>query len=397
MRVIYFFSLLLLVLLVPCYFGFSEEISSQSSLNTSKFSIKPTQRTSHKMVYDPVNQKVILFGGIENSDLFIFADDMWIYDYSTNTWAELDPTTNPSPRINPSWVYNSDNQSMFLFGGMDSLGRKADTWLFNYSDTQWIQIFPEASPPARDSHSMIYDPVNQKVILFGGYGASLYKMLNDTWAYDYTTNTWTELTPAISPSARYGHTMIYDNASQKGILFGGHSWDDDNQLWIFHNDTWTYDYATNTWTELIPHFYPSARYWHSMTYDSVSKKVILFGGIGDPDNKLNDTWIYDYLSNEWVQDPSEVYPSGRFGHDMVFDSANQKIILFGGRDSSGTILNDTWAYSYHESGGTWELMNSSNSSSTTTLITDFLTLEVVILALGTFWSFIWYRRKKHRQ
>lgn len=351
----------------------------------------------HKMVYDPVSQKVIIFGGIDNVDLFTFTDDMWAYDYSTNTWTELHPTVNLSARMNPSWVYNSDNQSVFLFGGMDSRGRKADTWIFNYSDTQWTQIFPEASPPARDSHSMIYNQVNQKVILFGGYGASSYKMLNDTWAYDYTTNTWIELTPTVSPSARYGHTMIYDDVSQKGILFGGHTWDDENQTWVFHNDTWTYDYTTNTWTELFPHSYPSARYWHSMTFDSVSKKVILFGGIGDPDNKLNDTWIYDYLSNDWVQDPSEVHPSGRFGHDMVFDSANQKIILFGGRNNNGTILNDTWAYSYHESGGTWELMDSSSSSSTTTLITDFLTFEVVILALGTFWSFIWYqRRKRHR-
>ncbi|MFX1536239.1 MAG: Kelch repeat-containing protein [Promethearchaeota archaeon] len=395
MRTLYLFSLLLLILLVPFYFGFPEEISSRSSLATSKFSIKPTQRTGHKMVYDPVSQKVILFGGIENVDLFKYVDDMWAYDYSTNTWTELHPTVNPSPRINPSWVYNPDHQSVFLFGGMDSTGRKADTWIFNYSDNQWIQIFPEASPQARDSHSMVYDPVNQKVILFGGYGASYYRILNDTWAYDYTTNNWTELTPAIGPSARYGHTMIYDAVNQKGILFGGHSWDDENQIWIFHNDTWSYDYTSNTWIEMSPHPYPSARYWHSMTYDSVNKKVILFGGIGDSsdsNNKLNDTWIYDYSSNEWIQDLSEVHPSGRFSHDMVFDSTCQKIIVFGGRDNNGTILDDTWTYNYHESGGMWEFMDSPIINST-----DFLTLEVVILVLGFFWSFILYRRKKHRQ
>ena len=44
------------------------------------------------------------------------------------------------------------------------------------------------------------------MILFGGYG--LEDDLNDTWAYDASTNTWTELHPAGDlPSPRDSHNM----------------------------------------------------------------------------------------------------------------------------------------------------------------------------------------------
>ena len=47
-------------------------------------------------------------------------------------------------------------------------------------------------------------------------------MFYDTWAYNSAANTWTNLKPAGDvPLARGGHTMVYDPVSRKTILFGG--------------------------------------------------------------------------------------------------------------------------------------------------------------------------------
>ena len=43
---------------------------------------------------------------------------------------------------------------------------------------------------------------------------------DDTWAYDPAANTWTELNPGhVAPGA--GHAMVYDASSGRLIMFGG--------------------------------------------------------------------------------------------------------------------------------------------------------------------------------
>ena len=68
---------------------------------------------------------------------------------------------------------------------------------------------------------MAYDPVTHRsdhVRRQERYGTSL----DDTWAYDPTANTWTELEPSGTlPSARSGQSMTYDPARGRLIMFGG--------------------------------------------------------------------------------------------------------------------------------------------------------------------------------
>ena len=70
---------------------------------------------------------------------------------------------------------------------------------------------------------------------------------------------------------------------------------------------------------------PSARYRHSMVYDSDFHKVILFGGTEGSNN--HETWIYDLLSNTWTKIDALSKPTSRKGHSMVYDSNSHKVIL----------------------------------------------------------------------
>ena len=96
-------------------------------------------------------------------------------------------------------------------------------------------------------------------------------------------NTWTNLSPGGSlPLTRERGAMAYDSDNGMAILFGG-----------WHGgvlgDTWAYDPAANTWTELGPTgAVPSPRGFHSMVYDPVGERAILFGG--NDGGALGDTW-----------------------------------------------------------------------------------------------------------
>ena len=64
--------------------------------------------------------------------------------------------------------------------------------------------------------TMAYDAATGQVVLFGGSNGS---NLGDTWTYNGTT--WTQQSPASSPSARYDSTLAYDATTGQVVLFGG--------------------------------------------------------------------------------------------------------------------------------------------------------------------------------
>jgi len=309
-------------------------------------SASPTARYGSSMVYDPVLQKTILFGGgYEDTTGYEDFNDMWLFDPTSNLWTEINPTVKPSARSGHSMVYDSTNHKTILFGGwVDNVGLISDTWIFDSQTNQWTEVFPVSNPSSRQSHSMYYDPDARRVILFGGH-QGVGGHLDDMWEYNYSDNMWTELSSSNSPSGRYGSKMVYDPLNQRTILFGG-------RATSIMDDTWIYYYGNNTWTKLNPTSKPGTRYWHGMVYDSNNHKVIVFGGTYS--GALGDTWIFDPSTNEWAEVLPSNHPSNRLFFTMVYDSNSHKAILFGGIRSPESSLGDTWAYSYGSN--SWSIM-----------------------------------------
>src|SRR5712691_8764022 len=67
-------------------------------------------------------------------------------------------------------------------------------------------------------------------------------------------NIWTNMNPAIHPSNRIGHRMAYDSGSDRIVLFGGLT----EVGGIRNDETWIYDFDTNTWTRTTPPATPGA-------------------------------------------------------------------------------------------------------------------------------------------
>src|SRR5262245_45348724 len=78
------------------------------------------------------------------------------------------------------------------------------------AQVDWVSRSSTLKPPARQRQAIAYDLARGRTVLFGGLDVTL-SPLGDTWEWDGAQ--WTALSPASSPSARYGHAMAYDASS----------------------------------------------------------------------------------------------------------------------------------------------------------------------------------------
>jgi N-acetylneuraminic acid mutarotase len=308
----------------------------------------PLPRDAQQMVYDPASRSVLVFGGKGTRDRYF--NDMWAYRVGGG-WTWLRPRgALPPARFGPGMVYDSAGNKIVVFGGVLGTANQLsnDTWVYDPDFSTWLRSSTLGPSPApRLYPSMVYDQAVGKTILFGGWtGTSAF---DDTWSYDQTVGRWAHVTTAGAPSVRWGASVVYDPANGKVILFGGlfGSYDGRSRL----GDTWIYDPASRRWTNSRPSGpVPPARAYAAMAYDQANGKVILFGGFAGPQGLLADTWAYDPAANRWsMLATGHDGPSRRDFSSMAYDHAANTIVLFGGQTGSNgnidaTDLNDTWMF-----------------------------------------------------
>ena len=199
-------------------------------------------------------------------------------------------------------------------------------------------------PSARYSHSMAYDSARDRVVLFGGNTNGQWPSgaLGETWEWD--NYQWTRRNPTNSPSPRGHGGMFYDQTRQRCVYFGGV-----NTLGSELNETWAWD--GNNWIQLAPASSPSPRRHPAISYDSIRQRAVMFGGLG-PSGTLGDTWEWD--GNNWLPQSSVgISPSARWGTSLAFDAPRAKTVLFSGYGQTS----DTWEWN----GTVWTQKLTSNA------------------------------------
>ncbi|TMQ68136.1 MAG: hypothetical protein E6K81_16750, partial [Candidatus Eisenbacteria bacterium] len=215
-----------------------------------------------------------------------------------------------------------------------------DVWVLSLAGSPaWSQLAPAGTPPsARNHHTAIYDPVRDRMVVFGGYDG--FGSRNDTWALSLGESpAWSQLAPAgTPPSPQNGHTAIYDPVRDRMVVFGGSS---------TLNDTWVLSLAgIPAWSQLAPTGTPpSPRGWHTAIYDPLRDRMVVFAGSG----VSNDTWALSLAgSPAWSKlAPAGIPPSARYEHTAIYDPVRDRMVVFGGTDGS-TSRNNTWALSLAE-------------------------------------------------
>lgn len=294
--------------------------------------LSPAGRRSFAFAFDPVRGVAILFGGDNGAAL----GDTWEWDSAARSWTQLSPTHSPVGETRIDMAYEATLGMVLFTQHYVAPSVITETWVWNGSG--WIKQTPAADPGRRDWAELIYDTSMQKVILMGGYNYQIGAPSADIWVWDPLAAggaTWYEV--SSQPMNRNYHAMAYDSNRNETILFGGSKRISTYQ-YLYFMDTWRYD--SSGWTQLHPLTNPPKRIEHKMVYDSARQRVVLFGGYG-PSAALDDTWEWDGTNWTEVSPASPALsPAARTGFMMAYDAARNETILYGGAGS----FSDTWAW-----------------------------------------------------
>lgn len=249
-------------------------------------------------------------------------------------------------------AYDSARGQIVMFGGYASqqaqscsgCGFYNDTWTLN--GATWTQLTPAASPPARWYPGMAEDASHQKVVLFGGLSAAN-GYLGDTWTWDGTT--WTERcgSPmgACPLPGRWETRLAFSAANGQVVLYGG----DNGASPPYLADTWLWN--DTTWTQISPtgnNIGARTNMQAALTTIPSGPAVLFYGG-GDGTKLYNDTHILQLQAAPGVF--STLAPPHNPGASrsagMAYDTTNNVMIMFGGGQpstSGALVSNQTWAF-----------------------------------------------------
>jgi hypothetical protein len=279
-------------------------------LASSAFAANPSPRSYPRMVFDAQANEIVLFGGTS------------AYDRGTQR------------------SYDSN-----------------DTWVWN--GTRWIQRYPAHTPPARAAQGMAYDSIRGRVIIFGGRQmkgiptpATDFEPIQttgDMWMYD--NNDWTEMHPPDAPSARLLPAMAFDPVRDRVVLYGGTSVAEDGFTSAPLYDTWQFD--GTTWRKTEDESVKIGR--PMLAFDKARNQMILMGV--DTEFKTH-MYRFDPDSSKWVEITPEKLPDCVNEGALVYQEHNETLMAVGGVCSvSQSFLDQTWEWN----GTTWTEIKTGNS------------------------------------
>jgi hypothetical protein len=158
----------------------------------------PTGRIGHSAILDPIRDRMIVFsGGYEGFDGGTYNNEVWALSLSgLPAWSRLTPSgTPPGGRVGHSAFYDPIRDRMMVFGGGQMLGTFIgymfnDVWELPLSGSPtWNELHPTGVlPPQRALHAWGYDPVNATLMVFGGYQLG-YGASDDAWIFHFGPGT----------------------------------------------------------------------------------------------------------------------------------------------------------------------------------------------------------------
>lgn len=271
----------------------------------------------------------LTFDEARGVSLLFVLGETWTWDGLQ--WS-LVSTSGPSARWEHTMAYDSLRARVVLFGGRDTNSTFGDTW--EWDGSSW-SLRATTGPDPRYGHVACFQPSRAATTLFGGY-SPLLGMLHDTWIWNGAS--WSQLSLSLEPPPRIYSSLALTNSSGTLRLFGGgvdHA--PGGGLSESVGESWRI--STSNWSSSSP-CEVGARQQSGMVFDSARNRIVLFGGYGYDEFFRSDTWEQVNLSWSLV---ARVGPSGRRAVAMAYDSLRARTVLFGGITEAGPSA-ETWEF-----------------------------------------------------
>eukprot|EP00048_Salpingoeca_helianthica_P008852 m.127314 g.127314 ORF g.127314 m.127314 type:complete len:1181 (-) comp14703_c0_seq1:152-3694(-) len=286
------------------------------------------------------------FGGQGN--YYPTTSEMWDFGLESQHWhkAKIDATRIPGVRWGHS--LNMINESVILFGGAypfpdGSTSLYSDVWRWSYLNApasgngvngNWTLLISSnlsSSPTPRAYHAA--GSFNGLLYVHGGCVRGIVFFLNDCsggilddfWSLNLHTLRWTLL--GTGPRL-YGHVGMFNN--QWFYLF--HGANAEGTL----NSIFAHDVVANSskFMSVNGENSPPPRACAMMMPFGENHASILFGGAPNGTIVYNDTWVYLFDLNEWVNVPTTGFIPQLYGAAMAV--ARDTLYVFGGMSDAAS-------------------------------------------------------------
>jgi hypothetical protein len=226
------------------------------------------------------HDRMIVFGGRSEDRLVPgakFLHDVWSMSLSGQAiWTPLAPT-GPLPigRTGACAAYDPVRDRMIVFGGTDSTDtRLNETLALDLAgEPAWHSLAPAGVlPPPMMAAAAVYDPVRDRVLVIGGHQLTV-GAVSSVWALSLAGNgEWTLLSPlGAAPPPMHGASAVYDARRDRVLVYGDTSPSGQVDVLSFAD--------TPTWSAVaIEGENPKARIGHAAVFDTEGDRMIAFGG-----------------------------------------------------------------------------------------------------------------------
>ena len=261
---------------------------------------------------------------------------------STSSGSGGSPTTQSPQAPRAVGFYDPTAQRVVLAGSTDQLKPGARDRVWSWTGARW-ELTTDAGPPSRGNTAAAYDARRRVAVGAGGArrsaNDSTFEVVGETW--EASSGGW-QRTSGTDIDPRDHHSMVYDEARQAVLMFGGIP---GNRAAPWPSDTW--ELRPAGWVRVATEG-PAGRGRTALAYDSRRRQVVLFGGVGaspaprQPQPFFRDTWVWEGAG--WRK-AADVGPPARYAHGMVFDERAGVVLLYSGaaahRDAP---LSDMWQW-----------------------------------------------------
>jgi hypothetical protein len=298
----------------------------------------PTAGEDCAMIYDPIAQRVIIFGG--KNDLNKNVNEIWQLDLENYQWQQIEVIgEKPLPSEDHVVVYDPVGYRLILHGGEDGLTRNF-TWAFDLKTKHWTNIKDESSPALED-HTAIFDSKRKRIVTFGGFNTQMYNIWEMYALYldpeSPVFEKWlTVRYKKKHPPGRMDHVAVYDSLKDRMVIFGG--WDMERR--DYFGDTWAFNFTSGKWAKIkTSRSHPTKRRHAVGVYDSKRNWFVIYGGYGEK-GLLNDSWAFDLTSDTWINITPG--PQPRIDHQAIFNPKTGNILIYGGDARLPKKFHDLW-------------------------------------------------------
>ena len=294
---------------------------------------QPPPRSLAAAAFDPIREQLVMFGGFLPAGV---SQEVWTCSLQSRSWT-LRTVQGPSPpgRRDHTLVYDSIADRFILFGGWDRSAFLDDLWVLSLQGgARWERLeVPGSKPSPRSEHGTLFDPIRNRMIVVGGHGPE--GRASDVWQLDLSgVPAWSRMeTATVGPANRHSHTFTYDPVRDRAWVIGG--WEDGPL-----SDAWYLPLGGPAdWAQISPNGSLPPRKDHVTVYDELRDRIIV--SMGANDSLLSDTWILDPRDGgAWSEIVAE-RPPPRRDAVAIYDTPRARVLLFGGW--SGDVRRDVWA------------------------------------------------------